>query len=245
MHVDWITGPFIAPVHGLATTRAGGVSDAPFDRMNLGAACGDRPEHVAENRARLGAVLPSRPRWLRQVHSGTVVHLDDWYEGVEADAAWTDRTDQVVAVLAADCVPILLADTDGRCVAAAHAGWRGLVAGIIENTVAALPVQSSSLHAWIGPSIRQDRYEVGSDVREAFDRDDDSRAFQPTRSGHWQMDLQAIAVGQLSRAGVGEITDSRLCTAADPTRFFSHRRDGRSGRQACIAWIDSSPAFPN
>ncbi|NKI36261.1 peptidoglycan editing factor PgeF [Wenzhouxiangella sp. XN79A] len=230
-----IQAPFDPPVHGVATTREGGVSRPPFDSFNLGDACGDDPEAVVANRQRLAAVLPGPPHWLRQIHGVDVIHLDDWRPGVEADAAWTDRPGRVVAVLTADCLPVLLADCEGRCVAAVHAGWRGLAAGVLEAAVAALPVAPDRLRAWIGPRIGPAAYEVDGPVRDALGEHD--RAFRPTRPGHWQVDLAAIAIERLRASGISDPVDSGLCTAADPARLFSHRRDGRSGRQATLAWI--------
>jgi YfiH family protein len=225
------------PVRGFATTRAGGVSKPPFDTLNLGDAGGDDPDAVAENRRRLAAALPAAPHWLRQVHGTGVIHLDDWRPGVEADAAWTDRPGRVVAVLTADCLPVLIADRAGRCVAAAHAGWRGLAAGVLESTVIALPVPAAELQAWIGPRIGAAAYEVDAPVRDAFP--DDADAFAPSRPGHWQADLPAIAIRRLQTAGVTAIRDVGRCTASEPGHFFSHRRDGRCGRQATLAWIEA------
>ncbi len=232
----FIDAALAGPVRGVATSRLGGVSEPPFDSLNLGDAGGDDPAAVAANRGRLAAALPAAPRWLRQVHGTGVIHLDQWRPGIEADAAWTDRPGQVVAILTADCLPVLLADRDGRCVAAAHAGWRGLAAGVLEATVAALPVPPGELQAWIGPRIGAAAYEVDAPVRDAFP--DDSHAFAPTRPGHWRADLSAIAIRRLRAIGVAEARDVGRCTAAEPERFFSHRRDGRSGRQATLAWIE-------
>lgn len=232
-----LVAPFVAPVRGFCTTRAGGASQAPYNSLNLGAACGDDPADVAENRARLDSMLPAPPRWLRQVHGNRVIHLDDWFDGVEADAAWTDRPGQVAAVLTADCLPILVADAEGRCVAAIHAGWRGLAAGVIARCIEALPTEPGRLTAWIGPRICAAHYEVGTEVRDALDRE--GQAFEPTRKGHWAADLACIAEARLNDSGVGGVIDSKVCTA-EGKRFFSYRRDKRTGRMASVIWIDST-----
>lgn len=234
-----LLAPFAAPVRGFSTTRAGGVSRPPFDSLNLGAACGDDSDQVAENRARLESMLPGPPRWLRQVHGNRVIYLDDWFDGVEADAAWTDRPGQVVAVLTADCLPILVADTERNCVAAIHAGWRGLAAGVIASCIEALPALPGSLAAWIGPRICAAHYEVGAEVRAALDAFPE--AFAPTRKGHWTADLARIAEGQLTDSGVGRVIDSKACTF-EGQRFFSHRRDQRTGRMASVIWMESMGA---
>lgn len=231
----FIQAPFVAPVRGLCTTRLGGASAPPFDSLNLGAACGDRPASVERNRALVTSVLPAPACWLRQVHGADVIHLDEWSPGVSADAAWTDRPGQVSAILTADCLPILIAEPGGQCVAAIHAGWRGLAAGVIPACIAALPTRPEALVAWIGPRICRHHYEVDAAVRDAFDIATD--AFTPTRPGHWLADLPEIARKQLHRTGLETVMDSALCTAGD-NRFFSYRRDGRTGRMATLVWIE-------
>lgn len=232
---QFITAPLPRPVRGFCTTRPGGASAPPFDSFNLGAACGDDPSLVAQNRRQLRAILPAEPCWLRQVHGSRVIHLDDWHQDVAADAAWTDRPGQVAVVLTADCLPLLVADRGGKCVAAVHAGWRGLAAGVIGECIAALPVRPEMLVAWIGPRICREHYEVGEDVRSAFPGAE--HAFTANREGHWLADLPAIAGEQLRVAGVGRVTDSRLCTAQGRD-FFSHRRDSRTGRMATAVWME-------
>jgi len=224
------------PVAGFCTSRIGGVSGPPYDSLNLGGACGDDQTAVEQNRRRVCSLLPAAPCWLRQVHGNHVVHLDQWQPGLEADAAWTDRPGQVVAVLTADCLPILVGDPDGHCVAAIHAGWRGLAAGVIERCIAALPARPNDLKAWIGPRICAEHYEVDASVRTAFE--EVPEAFSPTRPGHWLADLPAIAVKQLLATGIETVTDSAICTA-EGTSFFSYRRDGCTGRMATLAWIES------
>jgi YfiH family protein len=238
----WIQPDFGLPpgLGALATTRSGGVSEGPWASLNLGTACGDASAAVAENRDRIRAHLPADPCWMNQVHGTRLLHLDDWIPGVEADAAWTDRPGQVCAVLTADCLPVLLADRRGGLVAAVHAGWRGLAAGILERVVETLPGSPDDLLAWIGPAIGPAHYEVDAQVRDAML--DLSRAlsacFEPVREGHWLADLPAIAQHRLRSAGISHPASAKLCTASDPTRFFSYRRDGgRSGRQASLIWI--------
>ncbi|MDT8408224.1 MAG: peptidoglycan editing factor PgeF [Wenzhouxiangellaceae bacterium] len=233
-----IRAPFQGPVQGLCTTRLGGVSQAPFDSLNLGASVGDDANCVRRNRQRLQQALPGSPCWLEQVHGRGCIHLDDWRPGVQADAAWTDRFGQVAVVLTADCIPILVAADDGACVAAIHAGWRGLSSGVIENSISSLPVAPGRLSAWVGPCIRQDRYEVGPEVRGAFA--DTPDCFEAGRPGHWWADLAAIAIERLQRLGLGRIEDCGLCTAAQRHLFFSHRRDGSCGRIASLIWLDPS-----
>lgn len=232
-----IPAPFRRPVHGFCTTRSGGTSAPPFDSFNLGTAAGDDPARVAENRRILSARLPAEPRWLKQVHGNRVIHLDEWHEGIAADAAWTDRPGQVAAVLTADCLPVLVADLNASCVAVVHAGWRGLAAGVIDECIRALPVAPEALVAWIGPSICREHYEVGRDVRSAFA--DVADAFTENREGHWLADLPAIGKRQLCNAGVGQVIDSRACTA-EGRRFFSYRHENRTGRMASVIWIEQA-----
>jgi len=233
--IETVPAPFAAPVHGFATTRRGGCSPAPYDSLNLGAGCGDDRQAVARNRAILARLLPATPRWLQQVHGNDVIHADAWRPGVRADAAWTDRPGQVVAVLTADCLPILIAERSGGCIAAVHAGWRGLAAGVIEQAVDALPVAPAGLHAWIGPRIGAAAYTVGANVHAALGGLD-PHAFTACDAEHWQADLAAIAGARLRRLGVAA-SDCGQCTVRDPARFYSYRRDGRCGRMATLAWL--------
>jgi hypothetical protein len=239
---DCLTPDWTAPanVRALATTRLGGVSERPYDTLNLGIAVGDRPEAVAENRARLSALLPAAPRWLRQVHGNTVVEADTVTAPVEADGAFTRTPGVVCVVQMADCMPVLFAADDGSVVAAAHAGWRGLAAGVLENTIASMDIDPGRLHAWLGPAIGPSRFEVGDEVRQAFlaQSPEASAAFVPHAPGKWLADLFLLARQRLGRAGVRHVTASGLCTMSDSTRFFSHRRDRVSGRMAALVWID-------
>ncbi|MDE2406520.1 MAG: peptidoglycan editing factor PgeF [Xanthomonadaceae bacterium] len=235
---DWPAPP---GVHALTTLRHGlGVSRPPFDAFNLGARCGDEAEAVVENRRQLetALALPSSPRWLRQVH-GVAVVVEPAGDEPEADAAVTATPGSVLAILTADCLPVVLAAQDGSEVAAAHAGWRGLCAGVLEATVAAMRTPPERLVAWLGPAAGPQAYEIGAEVFEAFTaRDGRARmAFVPTRPGHWNVDLYMLARQRLRDAGVTNVHGGGLCTISDPARFFSHRRDGRSGRIATLAWI--------
>jgi hypothetical protein len=233
---DWPAPP---GVHAVATTRQGGVSVGPYASLNLGDHVGDDPAAVAENRRRLKAALalPAEPRWLRQVHGMRVVRASG-SEAIEADGAWTDRSGVVCSVGMADCLPVLFCDRAGTRVAAAHAGWRGLAAGVLEATVAALAVAPDQLLAWIGPAIDAAAFEVGPEVRAAFLAADAEAvtAFQPGRAGRWQADLVTLARQRLRRAGVAQVWGGHWCTSGEPAWFFSHRRDGTSGRMAALIW---------
>ena len=242
--IAWVDADWPAPpgVRALTTTRHGlGVSQAPFDAFNLGARCGDDPGAVVENRRQLEAALrlPSAPRWLRQVH-GVDVAREPGFNEPEADASVTSTLGTVLAILTADCLPVVFAAKDGSEVGAAHAGWRGLADGMLEATVAAMQAPADRLVAWLGPAAGRQAYEVGIDVFEAFVSRDAgaATAFAPTRPGHWKVDLYALARRRLAAVGVTDVHGGDLCTISDPSRFFSHRRDGRSGRIATLAWIE-------
>lgn len=188
--------------------------------------------------------LPSEPHWLHQVHGTSVIHLDDWREGIQADGAWTQARQQVVVVKTADCLPILLASDDQPMVAAIHAGWRGLALGIIEHGIRALPVVPERLQAWIGPAISKSCYEVDVAVYGAFVDSAPHLAayFEASRPGHWWADLAGIAVDKLHRAGVDRVKPSGLCTASDTQRFYSHRagrtKAEQTGRMASLIWLE-------
>jgi len=240
----WLDADWPAPpgVRALSTMRHGlGVSKPPFDAFNLGARCGDDPEAVAENRRQLDAalVLPSPPRWLRQVH-GIGVAREPGFDEPEADAAVTSMPGTVLAILTADCLPVVFAARDGDEIGAAHAGWRGLGAGVLKATVAAMETPADHLVAWLGPAAGPQAYEIGEEVFDAFVSGDAgaAAAFAPTRPGHWKVDLHALARRRLAAIGVTDVHGGGLCTISDPFRFFSHRRDQRSGRIATVAWIE-------
>ncbi len=192
-----------------------------------------------EGRRRLRARLPADPAWLKQVHGTGVLDAARAASGDEADASFTTRAGVVCVVMVADCLPVLLADATGGVVGVAHAGWRGLCAGVIESTVAAMQVPAGRLLAWLGPAIGPGAYEVGEDVRAAFvDRDARAAgAFAPTRPGHWHLDLYAIARQRLSDASVGRASGGGFCTASDAARFFSYRRDKARERMAAAIWL--------
>jgi YfiH family protein len=237
---DWIVPAWPAPpgVRALITTRAGGVSRGRYEGLNLGLRTGDAPQAVAENRARLRALLPAEPRWLAQEHGATVVEADALETPVAADASVARRAGTVCAVMVADCLPVLLTDRAGGVVAAAHAGWRGLARGVIENTVAATGVEPSRLLAYLGPAIGPRAFEVGPDVRDAFLARDAAAdaAFAPHRPGKWLADIYALARQALARAGVTDVHGGGLCTVSDPARFYSYRRDRTTGRMAALIW---------
>jgi YfiH family protein len=238
---DWPAPPNI---RAIVTTRAlPGASKPPFDRFNLGLRAGDDAAAVVANRQALAEMLelPEAPRWLRQVHGVAVHDADALLADVdpEADAAVTRQPGRVLAILTADCMPVFLAAADGTAVGIAHAGWRGLAAGVIEATIARLGVAPSSLVAWLGPAIGAQSYEVGDEVRDAFvDLDaSDAAAFEPARPAHWRCDLYALARARLTRAGVTRVAGGGFDTFADE-RFYSYRRARETGRFASLLWIE-------
>jgi len=195
-------------------------------------------------RASLRGRVPSSPVWLQQVHGIAVLNLDEKNPSLEADAAFTRKPGVVCAVGAADCMPVLLTDEAGTVVAAAHAGWRGLSAGVIEAALLAMKVPSGKVLAWLGPAIGPGAYEVGRDVRVAFASY--GKAFsQPTRPGHWLLDLYAVARERLRRAGVDKVYGGGFCTYSDPVRFYSYRRDKTKERMAALIWLESPPPMPS
>ena len=234
-------------VGALMSTRLGGVSAAPYTSLNLGLAVGDDAAAVAENRRRFAAATGAEPVWLRQVHGSRVVRLDgdqqpDSARHLDADAAWTDLPGLACVVQVADCLPLLLAHREGRAVAAAHAGWRGLAAGVVEATVKALCEGSRSqprdLLAWLGPCIGPQQFEVGAEVLAAFA--EDTRHFnrrpRPEGAARWLADLPALARTRLERLGVQHVSGGGWCSVEDASRFFSFRRDGVTGRMAAAIW---------
>lgn len=246
--LSWLVPEWPAPaaVRACATTRRGGVSAPPYDGLNLAAHVGDDPRAVAENRRRLHAALhlPAEPRWLRQVHGVTAIDAAGHPPAVpepEADAAYSRHAGVVCAVLSADCLPVLLCDVDGTAVAAAHAGWRGLLDGVIEDTVRAMQRPGARLLAWLGPAIGPDAFEVGDEVRAAFVARDAAAAaaFRPSPRGRWLADLYRLARQRLAAVNVHAVYGGHWCTATDAERFFSYRRDGATGRIASLIWLDS------
>ncbi len=240
LYPDW---PAAAHVHAVCTTRTGGVSRAPYDSLNLGDHVGDAAAAVAENRMRLRNVLnlPNEPCWLQQVHGTDAVDAAAQTQSCQADAAYTDQRGVVCAVLTADCLPLLLCDRAGTRVAAVHAGWRGLAKGVIERTVEGFPVPGNELLVWLGPAIGPQAFEVGDEVRAEFTAHDAAAvaAFQPARAGHWYADLYILARQRLATRGVSAVYGGDCCTYTDATRFYSYRRDGRTGRMASLIWLET------
>lgn len=236
-----------AQVRAVIVTRNGGSSEPPWDSCNLGLNSGDEPARVRANREQLREQLGLRrePLWLNQVHGTAVVQADRCLHSVEADASWTNVPELACAVLMADCLPILLCDRAGTQVAAAHAGWRGLSAGIVRNTVAALEADPSQLLAHIGPGIGVEHFQIGAEVREAFleqavndsHRDAIARQFHQRADGLYA-DLQGLAQAELAALGVRDISRSPWCTYANPQTFYSYRRDGMTGRNAALIWLE-------
>ena len=246
-----------APRGGLLADECG-ASAGPYARFNLATHVGDEPDAVDANRRLLRAALglPGEPGWLRQVHGRRVCDLDaagaapeaDAARATahadampEADAAVTRAPGRVCVIQVADCLPVLFADASGTRVGAAHAGWRGLCAGILEATIGALGLPAGDLVAWIGPGIGPAHFEVGDEVREAFVRTDPaaSAAFVRNERARWQCDLAGIAARRLRAAGVASVSVEPACTYAEPQRFYSYRRDGQCGRMAALIWLDS------
>jgi polyphenol oxidase len=242
--------PVSGRVRALITTRAGGVSTGPWGvppagtgGMNVGLLAGDAPDAVRENRARLRALLPSEPRWLKQVHGPGVVRADDVTAPPEADAAFTTTPGVVAVVMVADCMPVLLADVDGRCVGVAHAGWRGVASGVVQATVgamrAAMGAGAAELVAYLGPAIGPAHFEVGPEVLEAMSGvlPAAAEAFQP-RGAKYMADLFALGRQALREVGVTRVHGGTECTYSAPDRFYSFRRDRVTGRHAALVWID-------
>ncbi len=237
--MDWIVPDWPAPVHvrALTTLRPGppalSTAHMPGTPLDL--------RVQARAGAAVQALLPAPPCWLHQVHGTAVVEAGPDRLGCQADAAWSDRPGCVCAVLTADCLPVLFCDRAGRRVAAAHAGWRGLAAGILEATVTAMAVPPTDLLAWLGPAIGPAAFIVGPEVRAAFTGRDPraGTAFTPAGRDRWHADLPALARQRLVALGIDSITGGSWCTASDPDHFYSYRRDGdRSGRHATLIWID-------
>lgn len=247
--------PAPAGIRAVTSLRGGpGASSPPFDRFNLGIRCGDDAVLVRGNRERLAGELhlPQPPHWLQQVHGIHVARFDrgdrefspglDASDAIEpiADAAVTGDAGVVLAVLSADCLPVLFCSRQGRDIAAAHAGWRGLAAGMLETTVAAMDAAPEDVLAWLGPAAGPQAYEIGDEVRDAFLAVDPAAdaAFVATRENHWRVDLYLLARQRLAAAGVRAVFGGGLCTISDPGRFYSHRRDQRTGRMATLIWRD-------
>lgn len=233
---DWPAPP---GVRTWQTVRAGGVSRGAYASLNLALHVGDRGVDVERNRRLLadGLALPAEPQWLDQVHGKRILDVDRGETG-RGDGAVTSRPGVVLAVMTADCLPVLLASEDGRQVGVAHAGWRGLAAGVLAEAVGAFSCPPGALMAWLGPAIGQSAFEVGAEVRQAFvDQDSGAAgAFVPNSRGRWQADLHALARRSLVAAGVTAVHGRIDCTYGDADRFFSHRREAPCGRMATLVW---------
>jgi YfiH family protein len=239
-----LTPDWPAPHHvkALITTRQGGVSQPPFESLNLAQHVGDDPCAVARNRTRLRELcgLPQEPFWLQQVHGRRVADGASDEPGCEADAVYSRQAGQVCAVLTADCLPLLITDRAGREVCAVHAGWRGLAAGVVEAAVSKLTAAAPELLVWLGPAIGPVAFEVGAEVREAFveRQTADEAAFQRNARGRWQADIYLLARLRLQRLGVAFVGGGDCCTWSQETLFYSYRRDGVTGRMASLIWLD-------
>ncbi len=249
---NWVGTP--TNISAFSTTRRGGVSVGPYDDgagsggLNLGSHVGDLEQHVQYNRARLQTYLPRRPLWLTQVHGTDVINAADMNAAEsrlppEADASITTQAGVVCIIQAADCLPVLFCDRNGHVVGAAHAGWRGLLAGVLENTVMHMRnAGAEEILAWLGPAIGPGCFEVGKEVVDAFwaDNRETISAFKPIpeRPGKFLADLYALAKKRLNNSDVYRIYGGGLCTMTDQQRFYSYRRDGITGRMASLIWIN-------
>jgi YfiH family protein len=241
--IGWIVPDWPAPAHVrvLSTLRAGGVSEGPYASLNLAGHVGDHPAAVAANRLLLreAAHLPAEPLWLEQVHGTSVIRHPGDAVVARADASVAFEPERVCAVMTADCLPVVLVDRAGTRVGVAHAGWRGLLDGVIGATVATLGSAPAEVHAWLGPAIGPDAFEVGDEVRSAFVARNPAAADQFVRNqrDRFQADLYGLARLALAAAGVTSVHGGTWCTHGEPERFFSFRRDGRTGRMATLAWL--------
>lgn len=234
---DW---PAPDSVHAFSTTRRGGVSQDQWESLNLGLHCGDNVDHVEQNREILQEFLPGKPRWLKQLHSTNAINWADALDvNTGADAIASHLQGQVCAVLTADCLPVLFCNKAGTKVAAAHAGWRGLANGILESTVREMDCEPSQLMAWMGPAIGPDSFQVQQDVIDVFEKKhaDNLSAFKPYKD-RWLANLYQLATLTLSRCGVEQVYGGQHCTFLEREKFFSYRRDGVTGRMACVIWAN-------
>lgn len=237
IYPDW---PAPKNVRALQTTRTGGLSAAPYNSFNLGRHVGDDALTVLRNRMLLAPYLPSEPVWLSQTHGVKVIDAGLAPCDPEGDVCIAKQIGAVCVVMTADCLPVLLCDDHGRAVGAAHAGWRGLCAGVIEAAVASMAVPASTVMAWLGPAIGQQSFEVGEEVRVAFLARDAraAAAFAPGTAGKWQTDIYQLARLRLNALGITRIYGGDFCTYTDPARFFSYRRDGVTGRMGTFIWLE-------
>lgn len=233
--------PAPANVHALSTLRTGGYSSAPYSSLNLAAHTGDDAATVNRNRAVLREhfSLPAEPVWLQQVHSNRIVTADADEIGAEADGSWTSSVGHVCVVMTADCLPVLICNQHGSKVAAVHAGWRGLHAGVVTNAISMLESEPAELMVWLGPAIGPWAFEVGAEVLRAFtdSNNENSSAFRQTDDQHWLCDLYQLARIELSSLGITSVFGGNECTFTDEDRFYSYRRDGNTGRMASLIWL--------
>lgn len=238
--MSWLKADWPAPdfIKAGMTLRQGGVSEKPYDSFNLASHVGDDLEAVKKNRQRLN--VPNAPQWLEQVHSTKAILLPNEDPVPKADASYTVEKNIVCAVMTADCLPLLITDSTGSCVAAIHAGWRGLCDGIIEKTIEPLPAAPASLLVWLGPAIGADVYEIGEEVYDAFTHNDveAKKSFTSVSEQHWLFDIYRLAKLRLTRLGVKHIYGGDRCTLSEKDSFFSYRRDDVTGRMASMIWID-------
>lgn len=238
---DW---PAPATVRAYTSTRKSGVSLPPYDSFNLAIHVGDEPQHVDHNRSLLTQqlALPDEPRWLNQVHGTALLNLDQNGTSNEADGSFSKSANKVCAVMTADCLPVLMCTSAGDQIAALHAGWRGLAAGILRKGVEAMVVEGSQLLVWLGPAIGPKSFEVGEEVYRAFvtQFSGAEKAFEPAGPGHWHADLYLLARMQLRSVGVDQVFGGSFCTYTDEQRFYSYRRDGATGRMASVIWLQGS-----
>lgn len=249
---DW---PVPGHIKALFTTRCGGFSNGVYASFNLGMHVHDNSKTVLKNRSLLRNYLPNDPHWLVQVHGSRHIWINQGGTQLQeevADAALSRQHNTVCAIMVADCLPVLLCDMAGTVVGVVHAGWRGLAAGIIEQTIAAMQTGNNTLMAWLGPAIGPEHFEVGDDVRAVFvDHDQRSaKAFQQAGSStqsepKWFADIFQLAQQRLACAGVTRIYGGGVCTYSDPARFFSYRRDGETGRMAAMIWMEKPANRPN
>lgn len=244
MTLNWIAADWPAPdfIKAGVTTRAGGVSAKPFNNLNIATHVGDKLSDVEKNRSILlhDLKIPNAPQWLEQTHSTETILLPNSIKIPKADASYTLEKNIVCAVMTADCLPLLITDEKGGCVAAIHAGWRGLCDGIIEATIKKLPAEAESLLVWMGPAIGADVYEIGKEVYDAYTAidEDTKEAFTPTTEGHWLFDIYQLAKLKLNKIGIKKIYGGEHCTFSEEDNFFSYRRDNVTGRMASMIWID-------
>ena len=251
--IKWLAANWHAPSHVNAgtTMRNGGVSTAPYDQLNLGMHVKDEHNSVLKNRQRLSRYLklPAEPVWLNQVHGNNIIQIDSQVDleitDKTADGSYSREANKVCVVTTADCLPLLLCDDEGAQIAAIHIGWRGFSKNIISVALEKFTCSHDKLMAWLGPCISVDHYEIDATVYNATKKifAGAKECFIETCMGHWLMDLKQLVGKQLITLEVGHIYTSPSCTYSDQTRFFSHRRDGTTGRMASLIWIDSQSSM--